>query len=310
MGEPMKNEELQIDVGENEEETTVEMNEDGTDAKVAEEEKPVVEEERSAPDSDDLDNYSEKVKKRIDKLTARLRETERREQSALEYAKSIKSRNEELQQQNQQTAKERVGETSGRIETQIIALKNVIKRAREEGDIDTETEAQQRLTTTVWEQQQLKQELQTPQQQTAAPVQPPPEALNAPSASRPPDPKAEEWAKKNPWFGEDIVMTNTVRGIHVELIKNEGFDPSADEYYDEIDRRMKNLFPKQYNGDNAADSAPDNRTNRPVQTVAPATRSSGINNSARRTIKLKPSEVAIAKRLGVPLEEYAKHVKR
>ena len=105
-------------------------------------------------------------------------------------------------------------------------------------------------------------------------------------------------------------MTNTVRGIHVELIKNEGFDPSADEYYDEIDRRMKNLFPKQYNGDNAADSAPDNRTNRPVQTVAPATRSSGINNSARRTIKLKPSEVAIAKRLGVPLEEYAKHVKR
>ena len=307
MGEPMKNEELQFDVGENEEETTVEMNQDGTEAKVAEEEKPIVEEEKAAPDSADLDNYSDKVKKRIDKLTARLRETERREQSALEYAKSIKSRNEELQQQNQQTAKERAGEASGRVETQLVALKNVIKRAREEGDIDTETEAQQRLTTAVWEQQQLKQELQTPQQ---APAQPPPEAVNPPSASRPVDPKAEEWAKKNSWFGEDIVMTNTVRGIHVELIKNEGFDPSADEYYDEIDRRMKNLFPKQYNGDNAADSAPDNRTNRPVQTVAPATRSSGINNSARRTIKLKPSEVAIAKRLGVPLEEYAKHVKR
>ena len=307
MGEPMKNEELQFDVGENEKETTVEMNEDGTEAKVAEEEKPIVEEEKAAPDSDDLDDYSGKVKKRIDKLTARLRETERREQSALEYAKSIKSRNEELQQQNQQTAKERAGEASGRVETQLVALKNVIKRAREEGDIDTETEAQQRLTTTVWEQQQLKQELQTPQQ---APAQPPPEAVSPPSASRPVDPKAEEWAKKNSWFGEDIVMTNTVRGIHVELIKNEGFDPSADEYYDEIDRRMKNLFPKQYNGDSSTDSAPDNRTNRPVQTVAPATRASGINNSARRTIKLKPSEVAIAKRLGVPLEEYAKHVKR
>ena len=308
MGEPVQNEELQFDVGENEEETTVEMNEDGTDAKVAEEEKPIVEEEKAAPNSEDLDNYSEKVKKRIDKLTARLRETERREQSALEYAKSIKSRNEELQQQNQQTAKERVGETSGRIETQIVALKSVIKRAREEGDIDTETEAQQRLTTTVWEQQQLKQDLRASQQpQTEALVQPSPEALNY--TPRPADPKAEEWATKNPWFGEDIVMTNTVRGIHVELIKNEGFDPSADEYYDEIDRRMKNLFPKQYGGNSTA-SAPNNRTNRPVQTVAPATRSSGVNNSARRTIKLKPSEVAIAKRLGVPLEEYAKYVKR
>jgi len=306
MGEPIQNEELQFDVGENEEETMVEMNEDGTDAKVAEEEKPIVEEERAAPNSEDLDNYSEKVKKRIDKLTARLRETERREQSALEYAKSIKSRNEELQKQNQQTAKERAGETSGRIETQLVALKNVIKRAREEGDIDTETEAQQRLTTTVWEQQQLKQELRAPQrQQMEAPVQPSPEKYTP----RPADPKAEEWATKNPWFGEDIVMTNTVRGIHVELIKNEGFDPSADEYYDEIDRRMKNLFPKQYGGNSTA-SAPDNRSNRPVQTVAPATRSSGVNNSARRTIKLKPSEVAIAKRLGVPLEEYAKYVKR
>ena len=308
MGEPIQNEELQFDVGENEEETMVEMNEDGTDAKVAEEEKPIVEKERAAPNSEDLDNYSEKVKKRIDKLTARLRETERREQSALEYAKSIKTRNEELQQQYQQTVKERVGEASGRVETQIVALKSVIKRAREEGDIDTETEAQQRLTTTLWEQQQLKQEARVPQQpQTEALVQPSPEALKY--TPRPADPKAEEWAKKNPWFGEDIVMTNTVRGIHVELIKNEGFDPSADEYYDEIDRRMKNLFPKQYGG-NSTSSALDNRSNRPVQTVAPATRSSGVNNSARRTIKLKPSEVAIAKRLGVPLEEYAKYVKR
>ncbi len=165
MGEPTQNEELQFDVGENEEETTVEMNQDGTEAKVAEEEKPVVEEEKAAPDSDDLDNYSDKVKKRIDKLTARLRETERREQSALEYAKSIKSRNEELQEQYNKTANERRGEAKGRVETQIVALKNVIKRAREEGDIDTETEAQQRLTTTLWEQQQLGKEQETFAQQ-------------------------------------------------------------------------------------------------------------------------------------------------
>ena len=144
MAEP-KTEELQFDVGENEEETTVEMSEDGTEAKVAEKEQPVVEEEaaeepkQAAPDSDQLDDYSDKVKKRIDKLTARLRETERREASALEYAKSVQSQHEELRKKYEQTATERTGEAKGRVETQITALKTVIKRAREEGDIDTET---------------------------------------------------------------------------------------------------------------------------------------------------------------------------
>ena len=107
-------------------------------------------------------------------------------------------------------------------------------------------------------------------------------------------------------------MTNTVRGIHIELVKNEGFDPTTDEYYDEVDRRMRHIFPQQFGEATPPqdEAAPSNRTSRNVQTVAPATRSSGVNNSARRTIKLKPSEVAIAKKLGVPLEEYAKHVKR
>jgi hypothetical protein len=101
-------------------------------------------------------------------------------------------------------------------------------------------------------------------------------------------------------------MTNTVRGIHVELVKNEGFDPQSDEYYDEIDRRMQDLFPKKF-----SESAPQQtRSSRPVQTVASATRSSGLNNSARRSIRLSPSEVAMAKKLGVPLEKYAQYVKR
>ena len=309
MAEP-KNEELQFDVGDNEEETTVEMNEDGTDAKVAEKEEPVVEQEaapekeQAAPDSGELDDYSDKVKKRIDKLTARLRETERREASALEYAKSVQSQHEDLRKKYEQTATERVGEAKGRVETQITALKTVIKRAREEGDIDTETEAQQRLTQAIWEQQQLNSQKAEPAPEAQQPAPPPPQPQKAA------DPKAEDWAEKNPWFGQNIVMTNTVRGIHVELVKNEGFDPTSDEYYDEIDRRMRNLFPQQFGETSPQEAAPDNRTNRPVQTVAPATRSSGVNNSARRTIKLKPSEVAIAKKLGVPLEEYAKHVKR
>jgi len=309
MAEPQ--EELQFDVGDNEEETTVEMNNDGTEAKVAEKEEPVVEQEaapekdQAAPDSDQLDEYSDKVKKRIDKLTARLRETERREASALEYAKSVQSQHEDLRKKYEQTATERVGEAKGRVETQITALKTVVKRAREEGDIDTETEAQQRLTQAIWEQQQLNSQKAEPAPEAQQPVSPPPQPQKAA------DPKAEDWAEKNPWFGQNIVMTNTVRGIHVELVKNGGFDPTSNEYYDEIDRRMRNLFPQQFGeATPPQEAAPDNRTNRPVQTVAPATRSSGVNNSARRTIKLKPSEVAIAKKLGVPLEEYAKHVKR
>lgn len=310
MAEP-KTEELQFDVGENEEETTVEMSEDGTEAKVAEKEQPVVEEEaaeepkQTAPDSDQLDDYSDKVKKRIDKLTARLRETERREASALEYAKSVQSQHEELRKKYEQTATERTGEAKGRVETQITALKTVIKRAREEGDIDTETEAQQRLTQAIWEQQQLNKPQAEPVAQ-AQPVEPPPQ----PQKSS--DPKADEWAEKNPWFGKNIVMTNAVRGVHMELVRNEGFDPTTDEYYDEIDRRMRDIFPQQFGEATPPqdEAAPSNRTSRNVQTVAPATRSSGVNNSARRTIKLKPSEVAIAKKLGVPLEEYAKHVKR
>lgn len=309
MSEP-KNEELEFNVGEDEQEATVEMNEDGTDAKVAsEEEPPVVEEEKTeAPKSEDLDNYSEKVKKRIDKLTARLRETQRREEAAIEYAKSVQQQNEELQQKYNKTDTERLGEAKNRVETQVTALKHIIKKAREEGDIDTETEAQQRLTTIVWEQQRLAQTLQERERAAQQPQQPrqTPEILQPRRAE--PDPRAEEWAENNPWFGQNTVMTHAVWGLHKDLIQKEGFDPTTNEYYDEIDRRMRTLFPQEFES-NEAPAQQTNRNSRPVQTVAPATRSSGVNNSARRSVRLKPSQVAIAKKLGVPLEEYAKYVK-
>jgi len=179
-------EKLEFDIGDGEQEATVTISED-TQGKTT----SVV---QNGPNSEELDQYSDKVKKRIDKLTARLRETERREQSALEYAKSVQTRNEELQKQYEQTAVARVGEAKGRVETQITALKNVIRHAREEGDIDTETEASQRLTTTLMEQRQLldqeaqvrriqQQVPQSAQQQT--PVQQPPRRA---------DVRAEEWA--------------------------------------------------------------------------------------------------------------------
>lgn len=308
MSESM-NEELDFNVGEDEQEATVEMNDDGSDAKLAVEEPPAVEEapaKQAAPAEEELDDYSGKVKKRIDKLTARLRETQRREEAALEYARNVRQQNEELEQQYRKTDTERLQEAQGRVDSHLIALKQVIKKAREEGDIDTETEAQQRLTSMTWEQNRLNETTNQRRQEAEKPKP----AQEQPEILRPrmpePDLKAEEWAEQNTWFGTNTVMTHTVRGIHMDLVQKEGFDPSSDEYYSEIDRRMSQIFPSEYGN---APTPQNNRTNRPVQTVAPATRSSGVNNSARRSVRLSPSQVAIAKKLGVPLEEYAKYVK-
>jgi hypothetical protein len=308
MSEPM-NEELDFNVGEDEQEATVEMNEDGSDAKLAVEEPPAVEQasaKQAAPAEEELDDYSGKVKKRIDKLTARLRETQRREEAALEYARNVRQQNEQLEQRYQKTDTERLQEAQGRVDSHVIALKQVIRKAREEGDIDTETEAQQRLTSMVWEQNRLNETTNQRRQE----AQKPKPAQEQPEILRPrmpePDLKAEEWAEQNTWFGTNTVMTHTVRGIHMDLVQKEGFDPSSDEYYSEIDRRMSQIFPSEYG---IEPTQQNNRTNRPVQTVAPATRSSGVNNSARRSVRLSPSQVAIAKKLGVPLEEYAKYVK-
>jgi hypothetical protein len=298
------NQELQFDIGEEEKEATVEMNEDGTDAELAVEEAPAVEEvskQETKAEKEDLENYSGKVKKRIDKLTARLRETQRREEAALEYAKNVQQQNHELEERYQKTDGERLQEAQGRISSHAIALKQVIKKAREEGDIDTETEAQQRLTSAMMEQQRI-QDTTVRRAQAPAPVQPR-QAAPAPRAPEP-DIRAEEWAESNEWFGQNTVMTHAVRGIHIDLVQKEGFDPTTDEYYHEIDRRIKDIFPNEFEG-----TPTNNRTRRSVQPVAPATRSSGVNNSARRTVRLTPSQVAIAKRIGVPLEEYAKHVK-
>jgi hypothetical protein len=299
MSDPM-NEELDFNVGEDEQEATVEMNEDGSDATLS-----VEQGKKAGPAEEELEDYSGKVKKRIDKLTARLRETQRREEAALEYAKNVQQQNQRLEQVFQQTDTQRLEEMQNRVGTQLMALKHVIKKAREEGDIDTETEAQQRLTTMVMEQQRLNATTNDRKRQAANPRQ-----VQQPEIFRrrqpEPDIRAEEWAEQNPWFGTNTVMTHTVRGIHMDLVQKEGFDPSSDEYYSEIDRRMSRIFPSEYGTE---PTQQNNRTNRPVQTVAPATRSSGVNNSARRTVRLTPSQVAIAKKLGVPLEEYAKYVK-
>lgn len=285
----MADDELDYNVGEGESAATVTLApEDGKETAVVQEA--------------ELDQYSDRVKKRIDKLTARLRETERREQAAIEYAKNAQQRAQELEHKYQKTDFDRLSEAGTRLESQAVALKQIIRKAREEGDVDTETEAQQRLTAVMFERQQVASVASQREEYLRQPVQQQVQQAPAPQ-QRTPDPKAEDWADRNQWFGQDTVMTHAAWGVHKELIQKEGFDPQSDEYYDELDKRMRDLFPNRFES-----ASTNNRAYRPVQTVAPAARSMGTNN-ARRTVRLTPSQVAIAKKLGVPLEEYAKYVK-
>lgn len=324
MGQTVENPTYELDLGDGVE--GVEVNIDGNDANLVEtsvtaglgsdaegqpvdesgkEEKPAVQAE--AKEGDELKDYSESVKKRIDKLTSKLREAERREQAAIEFAQGVQNKYLNAEQRVAQSDLGRMGEAKSRVETQMMTIKQIIKKAREEGDIDTETEAQERLMSLMHEQREVGQYLERAPQQTA-PAQPQQfqqqQQFQQPvqQAARP-DSKAEEWAEQNPWFGQDYAMTYAAWGIDKQLREAEGFDGSSDEYYDELNRRIRGQFPQKFAAQN--NRAPKQN----VQAVAPAARSSGVNNSARRSVKLSPSQVAIAKKLGVPVEEYAKYVK-
>ena len=288
----MSDQELDYNVGEDEQPMSVAVTEnEGQDTSAS-----VV----SESNANELDDYSSNVKKRIDKMTARLRETERREQAAIQLAQGMQAKLQQLERTVVRTDEERLHEASGRVETQLVALKQIIGKAREEGDIQTEIEASTRLTSLIHEQRQIAEanaQRQVYQEQLVQQQQRPQPIVQQ---ARPVvDEKASNWVDKNPWYGRDTVLTSAAWGIHRQLIEVEGFDGSSDEYYDELDRRLKSSFPSRFNRD---------RTTRTVQTVAPATRSSGVNN-ARRIVKLTASQVAIAKKLGVPIEEYAKYVK-
>ena len=303
----MVNELLEFNVGEGEQPTNVQV--------PIEEENPTlpqVSNEAAASENNEreLSDYSDKVKKRIDKLTARLRETQRREHAALDYAKQVQSRAQELEQRYVKSDAERLVEAQSRVETQAVALKQIIRKAREEGDIDTETEAQQRLSGLTLENSQIQaanaqREAYVQQQAVSQQQQQQLQQVAYQQQQQQVDPRVEEWAEKNKCYGRDTVMTHAAWGIHRQLVQVDGVDPSSDEYYDELDKRVRDAFPHKFQ---ESGSGTQSRS-RNVQTVAPASRSSGINNSARRTVRLTPSQVAIAKKLGVPLEEYAKYVK-
>jgi hypothetical protein len=306
----MDNEQLEFDLGADEKAATVTFD---NDADGNEEEGKVQAPEREAPEqrensahSDELGSVNDAVQKRIAKLTAKMREAERREQAAVEYARGLQSQTQELQQKLVHTDYSRLNEAKSRLDTQQVQLRQIIKKAREEGDIDTETEAQERLSQLSMEQRQVSGWLQQQEQAVRNPA-PQQQFQPAPQPQRPvPDARAEDWASRNSWFGQDRMLTYAAWGIHQELIEKEGVDPQSDEYYTELDRRLRDEFPKKFAGEQSSNQS--SRQQRSAPAVAPASRSSGIN-SARRTVRLSPSQVAIAKKLGVPLEEYAKYVK-
>ena len=301
---------LEFDLGENEIETDVSVLENNKTEVFETSDSGSAEQNAASSNREELETISDNVQKRISKLTARMREAERREQAAVEYAKGLQTQTQTLQQKLVHTDYSRLNEAKTRLDTQQTALRSIIRKAREEGDIDTETEANQRLTDLTMEQRQVAGWLQSQEQQVQAYQQQPqnyqqPAPGYQPPQRAAPSPQAEEWAERNPWFGQDRVMTYAAWGIHETLVSQEGVDPNSDEYYTELDRRLQTEFPSRFQNSGSASQI---RQQRAAPAVAPASRSSGIN-SARRTVRLSPSQVAIAKKLGVPLEEYAKYVK-
>lgn len=283
--EVLENEELDIQIEESDEE------EGKVEAQA---------ETEQASSEDEHEQYSEGVKKRIDRLTYKMREAERREQAALDFAKKLKEENEKLNKSYQDSASAFVSESAGRVKSQLNEAKRALKMAYEEGDSDALADAQELVARLSVENdriardeariQQEKEKVETVQVEPSQPV-----AQQPPT----PDPRAEKWASDNEWFGKDEGMTFTAFSIHRTLIEEEGYDPTSEDYYAEIDSRMRKEFPQRFGEEKSGQR-------RPAQTVAPATRNV---KSGRKTVRLTQSQVAIAKKLGVPLEEYAKHVK-
>jgi hypothetical protein len=299
-----------IDIEEKKDEAVIEQPEQekenveqGTDKTFENERETKLEEKK---DDDKLEEYSKGVQARIAKLTRKMREAERREQAALEYAKGVEQSRQELESKFNKTDSDYIKKFESTISSGLEAAQKELAAAIEAGDAQAQVEANKRIATLAFENAKLEEAKQGREVKTQAqqPVTNLSQGRNvaAPQTDDPinMDPKAEAWASKNPWFGTDRAMTYTAFEIHKDLTEKEGFDPSSDEYYAEVDKRIKVDFPHKFGNTN------DKQTTEPVQTVASAKRSV---KPGRKTVRLTSSQVAMAKKLGVPLEEYAKQLK-
>ncbi len=246
----------------------------------------------------EVEDYSEGVKKRIAKLTKKMREAERQKDEALRYAESVKKERDQFKSQATSLDKNYATEMEGRIASSLAAAQAKLAAARESQDSKAEVEALTAISQLGYEQGKLA-ELKTAQQMEETAAKDKPQTIAQPKRPASPDPRAEAWAEKNEWFGKDNAMTYTAFDLHRKLTEEEGYDPKSDEYYAEIDKRIRLEFPHKF------DTTVEKQTSKPTQNVASATRSS---KTSRKSVRLTSSQVAIAKKLGVPLEEYAKQL--
>ena len=317
---PTENEKTEnlVDVGEaDQQETEVNLDDKGEPEKIETpvEEKIEVEqvpedksfenerETKLEENKDELKEYSDGVQKRIAKLTRKMREAERQKEEAVAYAQSIKHKNDEMEGRISKMDTSYVSEFESRVKTGLAAAKLALKNAIESQDVEAQIAAQQQLAALTMDEARVN-SLKVANENRPKPQQ---REVNITPQQRAPqqqsDPRAEDWASKNSWFGNDSAMTYTAFDIHKTLVEKEGFDPQSNDYYAEVDKRIRLEFPHKFDkvGDTSTERA------KPAQNVASARRSASTGR--KKTVRLTPSQVAIAKRLGVPLEAYAKQLK-
>ena len=269
--------------------------------KTYENEREVKLEEKKPEEKDELKEYSEGVQKRIAKLTRKMREAERQREEAVNYAQSVTQQKNQAEQRLSKLDKTYVSEFESRVNTSMAAAKLALKNAIESQNVEAQIAAQEQLANLTVENARLNaMKIEDAEVAKEKEVRVTPQQQQQPQQQA--DPRAEEWASKNTWFGNDTAMTYTAFDIHKKLVEEEGYDPKSEEYYEEVDSRIRVEFPHKF------DKIENTSTERakPAQTVASANRSA--KSGRKKTVKLSPSQVAIAKRIGVPLEEYAKQL--
>lgn len=293
-------------MSENRDDENVELDvSDAQETEVEFSEQPAEQPQVEASDADEEDNFdkaSNATQKRIDRLTKKMRSAEREREEAIRYAQQVQTEAQQLKQRMDSLNEGYVNEYSGRLETQMQSAENELASAIEMGDTKGVVEAQRKITALAIENdraRQAKMQQERYAQQAAAQQQMQVQQPMPAQQPRRPDPKAEDWATRNSWFGQDEAMTYAAFGIHKKLVEDEGFDPQSDDYYTELDRRMGDEFPHKFKNSGGA--------RRPAQTVASVSR--GKSAGRKGKVRLSQSQVAIAKKLGVPLEEYAKYVR-
>jgi len=309
--ENRKQDEL-IDVGEeNEKPVEVNLDEQQPKEEVVKEEKVEVEqveaseekpvEEKVEDKKDELKEYSDGVQKRIAKLTRKMREAERQREEAIAFAESAKRDKENMEGRLSKLDKNYVSEFESRVKTNLAAAKLALKNAIESQNVEAQVAAQEQIAHLTVDAARLSSMKNREEPKKEKEVNITPQRSNTQPAAT--DPRAEDWAAKNSWFGNDSAMTYTAFDIHKKLVEEEGFDPKTDEYYTEVDKRIRLEFPHKF--DKVAETTTERA--KPAQNVASAKRSASTGR--KKTVKLTSTQVAIAKRLGVPLEDYAKQLK-